>query len=290
LPVKARLRRQFAVERVCLVADRGMISKETMAELERDRWPYILGARLRQGDAAMEKVLEGGGAFEEVFPKAKGSKAPSPLQVKEVRVGERRYVVCFNEDQATKDRHDREAIVAALEGALKQGDKALIGNKGFRRYVAAHGEHFSIDTAKVKAEARYDGLWVLATNTDFPAREVALKYKQLWMVEDAFRSMKSLLATRPIWHKCDETIVGHVFCSFLALLLRKRLEDLLEANGWRLEWADIIRDVEELVEMEISVGCKGYVIRSEALGVAGKVAQAAGVALPPTLRPCAPAE
>ena len=169
LAVKARLEQQFAIERVCLVADRGMISKDTMAELERERWPYILGVRLRQGDAAMEKVLADGGALEEVFPKAKGSKAPSPLKVKEVKVGERRYVVCFNEDQATKDRHDREAIVAALEGALKQGDKSLIGNKGFRRYVAASGEHFSIDMEKVKAEARYDGLWVLATSTDLPA-------------------------------------------------------------------------------------------------------------------------
>jgi hypothetical protein len=287
LPVRSRLERQFAVERVCLVADRGMISQETMAELEREGWPYILGARLRQGDAAMEAVLADGGAFEEVFPKAKGSKAPSPLQVKEVRVGERRYVVCLNEDQAAKDRHDREAIVAALEGALKQGDKSLIGNKGFKRYVRASGEHFAIDTEKVKSEARYDGLWVLCTSTDLSPREVALKYKQLWMVEDAFRSMKSLLETRPIWHKCDETIVGHVFCSFLALLLRKRLHDLLEARGWRLEWADVIRDVEELVETEISVEGKGYVIRSQARGVAGKVAQAAGVALPPTLRPCA---
>ena len=99
--------------------------------------------------------------------------------------------------------------------------------------------------------------------------------------------MKSLLATRPIWHKCDETIIGHVFCSFLTLLLRKRLQDRLEAKGWRLEWADVIRDVEELVEMEISVQGKGYVISSETQGVAGKVAQACGVALPPTLRPCA---
>jgi len=288
LPVRSRLEHQFGVERVCLVADRGMISTETMTKLEDEHWPYILGARLRQGDAAMETVLAAPGEFEEVYPKSPRRKDPSPLRVKEVQVAGRRYVVCLNEDQATKDRHDREAIVAALEAALKQGDKSLIGNKGFKRYVRASGEHFAIDTEKVKAEARYDGLWVLCTSTDLSPREVALKYKQLWMVEDAFRSIKSLLETRPIWHKRDETIDGHVFCSFLALLVRKRLEDLLAENGWHLEWADVIRDVAELVEMEVSVGGKGYVIRSEAVGVAGKVAQAVGVALPPTLRPCAP--
>ena len=103
--------------------------------------------------------------------------------------------------------------------------------------------------------------------------------------EEMFRSMKSLLATRPIYHKCDETIRGHVFCSFLALLLRKELQHRLEEKGWRLQWADIIHDLDNLLEMEISVDGKGYIIRSETKGTAGKAAEACGAALPPTLRP-----
>ena len=105
------------------------------------------------------------------------------------------------------------------------------------------------------------------------------------MVEDMFRSMKSILDTPPIYHKCDETIRGHVFCSFLALALRKELQDRIERKGWRLEWRDVIADLDELLDMEISVKGKGYIVRSETKGVAGKVAQAAGVALPPVLRP-----
>jgi hypothetical protein len=287
LPVKERLQKQFGVERVGLVADRGMISAQTMETLDEQQWPYILGVRLRQAPG-LQAVLEESGPWEEVHPKSPRRKDPSPLQVRETTLDGRRLVLCLNEDQAAKDRHDREAIVASLEDALKAGDKSLIGNKGYRRFVRATGERFQIDRDKVQDEARYDGLWVLATNMVLPAREVALKYKQLWMVEDAFRSMKSLLATRPIYHQADETILGHVFCSFLALLLRKRLEDLLEERGWHLEWADVLRDLESLVEMEVSVEGKGYVIRSDGRGVLGKVAQAAGVALPPTLRPLVP--
>jgi transposase len=100
-----------------------------------------------------------------------------------------------------------------------------------------------------------------------------------------FRSMKSLLETRPIYHKCDETIRGHVFCSFLALVLRKELQDRIEAKGWHLEWSDIIHDLDNLLEIEIRVEDKGYVVRSETKGATGKAAQAAGVALPPVLRP-----
>ena len=196
----------------------------------------------------------------------------------------RRYVVCLNEDQAKKDRFDREAVVASLRDALGRGDKSLVGNKGYRKFLDAGGKQFAVDEHKIKEEARYDGKWVLTTNTNLTATEVAIKYKQLWMVEDIFRSMKSLLDTRPIFHKCDETIRGHVFCSFLALLLRRQVEDRLARKEWTLEWADVIRDLDSLVEMEVTIKDKGYIFRGQSSGVAGKVFQACGVALPPTLR------
>ncbi|MEI7635453.1 MAG: hypothetical protein WCK47_14370 [bacterium] len=116
------------------------------------------------------------------------------------------------------------------------------------------------------------------------AAQTALKYKQLWTVEDIFRTMKSVLTTRPIYHKCDETILGHVFCSFLALVLRKELQDRLESNGFSLEWSDIIRDVNELQETQFGLQGKSYVLRSQTKGVLGMVAQAVGVRLPPDLR------
>ena len=116
------------------------------------------------------------------------------------------------------------------------------------------------------------------------AAQTALKYKQLWTVEDIFRTMKSVLTTRPIYHKCDETILGHVFCSFLALVLRKELQDRLESNGFSLEWSDIIRDVNELQETQFDLQGKSYVLRSQTKGVLGMVAQAVGVRLPPDLR------
>jgi transposase len=296
IAIVERLSRQFSVAHVCIVADRGMISKKTIQEIEQRQWMYILGVRMRCVNEVKRDVLSRGGRYEEVYRKSPIKKEPSPLKVKEVLIHNEddesgktvthRYVVCLNEDQAAKDRRDREAIVASLQDALTHGDKSLIGNKGYRRFVHASGKHFCINTKKVKEEERYDGKWVLTSNTDLSAREVALKYKQLWTVEEMFRSMKSLLETRPIYHKCDETIRGHVFCSFLALILRKELQDRVENKGWRLEWKDIIRDLNNLLEMEISIQNKGYIVRSEIKGTEGKVAQASGVALPRSLRRC----
>jgi transposase len=285
IPIVDRLKSRFGIGSVCIVADRGMISAETLADVERRKWQYILGVRMRSSKEA-KAVVARAGRYAQVHPKSDDPNDPSPLKVKEVWVEqERRYVVCLNEDQATKDRHDRAAVVASLRDALGQGDKSLVGNKGYRKYLRAGGKQFAVDEKKINEEARYDGKWVLTTNTDLPAQEVALKYKQLWMVEDVFRSMKSLLDTRPIFHKRDETIRGHVFCSFLSLLLRKELDARLAKKEWTLEWADVIRDLDNLVEMEVSIGGKGYVFRGQTPGVVGKVFQACGVALPPTLRP-----
>jgi transposase len=286
IPIVERLQTRFQIGSVCIVADRGMISAKTVAAVQKRQWSYILGVRMRSSKEA-KAVVGRAGCYAEVHPQSDDPEDASPLKVKEVWVEEqRRYVVCVNEDQAVKDRYDREAVVAALRQALRQGDKSLVGNKGYRKYLRSGGQRFAVDEDKVREEARYDGKWVLTTNTDLPAGEVALKYKQLWMVEAVFRSMKSLLDTRPIFHKCDETIRGHVFCSFLALVLRKELEDRLARKEWKLEWADAIRELDNLLEMEVSISGKGYVFRSEAKGTTGKVFQACGVALPPALRPC----
>ncbi len=284
VPIVERLKSRFGIGSVCIVSDRGMISAETLAEVELRKWQYILGVRMRSSTEA-KAVVARAGRYAEVHPKSDDRDDPSPLKVKEVWVEDaRRYVVCVNEDQAKKDRLDREAVVTSLRDALGKGDKSLVGNKGYRKYLRAGSKQFAVDEEKIKEEARYDGKWVLTTNTDLPAREVALKYKQLWMVEDVFRSMKSLLDTRPVFHKCDETIRGHVFCSFLALLLRKQLQDRLARKKWKLEWADIIRDLDNLNEMKIAIDDKSFVFRGQTSGVAGKVFQACGVALPPVLR------
>jgi hypothetical protein len=292
IPIVDRLRSRFGVQKLCIVADRGMISTATIAALEQDErgWQYILGARMRSQNEVKDDVLSRAGRYRVVHPPRVGSDDPSPLKVKEVWVDEHRYVVCCNDDEARKDAADRAAIVAALREQLRRGDKSLVGNKGYRRYLSgSDGSHFQIDEAKIAADARYDGKWVLRTNTDLDAAEVALQYKRLWTVEHWFRSCKTLLQTRPIYHKCDATIRGHVFCSFLALVLRQELQARLAARGQSPEWAEVIADLDRLQLVEVEQDQKRFLLRSEAQGTCGKVFQVVGVALPPTVQQVMPA-
>jgi len=291
IPVVDRLRGRFAVGKVCIVADRGMISEETIEELEKPQrgWLYILGARMRAQNEVRDEVLARAGRYRVVHPEREEEGAPSPLDVKEVWVEGRRYIVCRNRDEARKDAADREAIVASVREKLKAGEKALIGNKGYRRYLSPTGpDHFRIDEAKIAEEARYDGKWVLRTNTELDAAEVALQYKRLWMVEAYFRACKSLLQVRPIYHRCDETIRGHVFCSFLAIVLRQELEARLAQRGDEWEWADVIADLDRLQLAAVGQDGKRFLLRSAVQGTCGSVFQAAGVAVPPTVQRVGP--
>jgi len=221
-----------------------------------------------------------------VVPEREKGKDPSPLKVREVVVEGRRYVECYNAEQARKDAAEREAILEGLREKLSRGEKVLVGNKGYRRYLKAtpKGTHFQIDEHKVAGEKQYDGRWVLRTNTQLPVEEVALTYKQLWQVESIFRSMKSMVRTRPVYHKCDETIRGHVFCSFLALALVKELQARLEARGKTLEWKDMLRDVERLQEVEVECDSQRVYLRTELRGDCIEVLRAAGVRVPSSVR------
>src|SRR5262249_1841633 len=166
-----------------------------------------------------------------------------------------------------------------------KGARSRVGNKGPRRYLKVEGDsHFVVDEAKLEEEARYDGTWVLRTNTELSAADVALQYKKLWMVEQWFRSCKSLLETRPVFHHGDATIRGHVFCSFLALLLRYELQSRLRAKGRAFEWADVLGDLERVQQVEVEHQGKRFHLRSQLTGTAGRVFQAAGVAVPPTVQ------
>jgi hypothetical protein len=166
IPVIDRLRRRFAIARVCVVGDRGLISAETLAELESRRLLYILGVRERTDKLVRELVLNDPAPFVPLVISKRGKQ--TDYDAKAVTLAGRRYIVCRNHQGAEKDAADRTSIVVALEHQLARGDKTLVGNAGYRRYLKTiSNEHFAIDPDKVEEDKRFDGIFVLRTQ---PAR------------------------------------------------------------------------------------------------------------------------
>jgi hypothetical protein len=288
LPVVERLRTRFGISRACVVADRGMISAATIAGLEAQGIDYILGVRERSTAEVRSTVIDDDGvAVPLTIPRQKGE---TDLAVKDVVLGGRRYVLARNPEQARKDAETRTALLAGLERKLTQGDKALVGNAGYRRFLAdPAGEGFTIDAAKVEADARYDGLFVLRTNTKLTALQVVLRYRNLLAVEQSFLAAKTLLATRPIFHRTDAAIRGHIFCTFLALVLRKELTDRLTGRRLALpEWQHVVDDLDDLSEIEVEQDGRRALLRTAPGPTIDPLCRAVGVTLPPVFQELPP--
>jgi hypothetical protein len=286
IPVIDRLRERFAIGRICVVTDRGMISTATIAELEARKLLYLLGTRERTDKVVRELVLADTAPCVPLTITKRGHEID--YAAKAVTVGPQRYILCRNHQEAERDAAAREAILANLERQLAKGDKAMVGNTGFRRFLKTEGHgHFAIDLAKAEQDARFDGVFVLRTNTDLDPLAAMLRYKQLWTVEATFRTAKHLLATRPIFHKLDATICGHVFCSFLALVLKSELEQRIAALGRDGSWSEIRADLDSLAETEIVHDGRPFLVRAAPRPAASLALRAAGVALPPTVQPLA---
>jgi transposase len=273
--VVSRLRERFHIRRVVVVADRGMISRDTikfLTEHPEAPFAYVLGCRMRKNKEVRDQVLGRAGRYEEVADN---------LSVKEVVVEGRRYVVCRNDLEAQKDRAARTALIAKLEKTLSEhGPKSVIANRGFARFVKVSKEAVTIDRKAIEADARFDGKFVLTTNTDLPTSEVATTYKSLWRVERTFREEKATLEVRPIYHHRDDTSIGHIVACFLALRLEVDLQRRLDEREVAVSWPDLMRDLAQVQAVSIDLDGERYQMRTDLVGSAHHAFAAAGVRPP----------
>ena len=224
----------WQLNRVIWVMDRGMTSDENRRLLQRAGGHYILGEKLR-GNELNREVLGRGGRFKEI---------EDNLQIKEVMVSQgsknRRFVIVYNPEQAEYDRQTRERVLARLRNELealgpKQGKAKcrLLNNQSMGRYLKElKNGNLKINQAKVKEEEKLDGKYLLSTSDNsLSAVEIALGYKQLFTVERAFRTLKSSLSLRPVYHTRDDRIRSHVLLCWLALLL-VRVAEVETGQSW----------------------------------------------------------
>ncbi len=178
------------------------------------------------------------------------------LEVKEVNVGGSATSSAAIR-RRSRDQAAREAILAQLEEVLSQGPKGLIANKGYRRFLKIGKGSVRIDPLAVEQDARLDGKFVLATNTDLPAAEVARSYKSLWRVERTFREEKSTLEVRPIYHHRDDTCIGHIVASF-NLRLEVDLQRRLEEKEIEAPWPQLMQQLSQVQAVHMGLGGRHF--------------------------------
>ena len=218
----------WKLNRCIFVADAGMVSEENLRTLALGGMRYIVAMPCKKGTEVVEEALSRPGRYQDV---------KENLRVKEVFVGagerKRRYVVCHNPREAERQKKHREEVLEALEAELStlQSGKSkracqLVASRRYGPYLRRlKGGDLRIDRAAVRERAKRDGRWVIRSNDEeLSAEDLGLAYKQLMRVEEAWKTMKSILKIRPIWHRTPERIRAHVFLCVLALLLERVAE------------------------------------------------------------------
>ena len=247
--------RGWHLSRCVFVGDAGMVSAKNLRLLSHSGGRYIVGMPVHRGGEVAEEVMRRPGRFRRVAQN---------LEVKEVVVGNgerrRRYVLCYNPQEAERQRKHREKVLVELEAELasltqcegKEHSKRaceLRSSRRFGKYLStACGGKLVISRKKVREAEKRDGKWVVHTNDDtLSAEDVALGYKQLMRVEQAWRQLKSCLAIRPVYHWTRHRIEAHVAISVLALLLERMAEVSCEDT-----WRNIRHDLRRIKLVQLS--------------------------------------
>ena len=245
--------------RVITVVDRGFSSAENLRHLQRAGGHYIAGERMRAGMDSVEQALSRQGRYKAVRDN---------VEIKEIVIGHgearSRYVLVRNPLEAERDRGRRERTLELLQEELKklkpckgeQHSKAvceLMASRRYGKYLKLGSDGVPrVDQTRVKQDARLDGKYLIRTSDDtLSPEDIALGYKQLLEVEDAFRSLKSTLDLRPIYHRLADRIRAHILICWLALLLVRVAETRVRDTWPRIRTQlDRIR----IVEIESSDG------------------------------------
>jgi hypothetical protein len=223
--------RAWRLNRVLWVLDTGFSSEDNRRYLQRAGGHDIVGEKLRAGHANLEALARPG----------RYRTVRDNLEVKEVWVGQgetrRRFVVCRNPHEAARDAARRARALARSDEELaalerkrtaderRDAEALLKAHPSLGRYLARRRGRLVVDQAKVKAEERVEGKFLLSSSDDsLSAEEIALGYKQLIEVERGWRTLKHTLDLRPVHHRKEERIRAHVLLCFLALLLTRIIE------------------------------------------------------------------
>jgi Transposase DDE domain len=292
--------RAWKLGRVITVVDRGFSSADNLAYLRRAGGHYIAGMRMRDGNPLVEQVLSRQGRYQQVRDN---------LRVKEVRLDhtDQRFVICHNPDQAQRDKASREEAVARVQAELerikaqRQRDRARrLSDKARTKAEAGHlrtecalrdhptlgrwlrqqpNGRLGIDRAKVTAEQRLDGKYLLATSDpDLSAEDIALGYKNLLEAERGFRDLKSQLLLRPVFHRLEHRIRAHVLLCWLALLLTRVAE-----RSCGQSWRQISRETGRLQQVTLA-GEAGTIVQTTPLRPTQRaIYQALSIDPPPRL-------
>ncbi len=288
-PMIERLLKRFALRRVVVVADRGLLSFDNVATLEALGQEqglsvdYILAVPGRRYGEFTELMAR-------LHPQLDGAAAESNQEAVTETVWQgRRLVVAHNRERAVEQTAARRRTVERLdklgERLAQRLDSQDAGRPGrgrrssdrsaYQRFhkavlekrmsgivkadLAAARFSYTIDEDAWAAAERLDGKLLLVTSLeDLPAEEIVARYRSLADIERGFRVLKSEIEIAPVYHRLPERIRAHALICFLALVLYRVLRGRLKAAGSAHSPERMLRTLRQIQRHTVHVGGRAY--------------------------------
>jgi transposase len=240
LPIIDAFKSKYNLNQLIIIADSGLLSSNNIEELQLKNYEFILGARIKsESKSIKEKILA-----------LKLKNGDSEIIEKE----NLKLIITYSESRAKKDKQNRERGLKKLEKQIKTGKltKASINNRGYNKYLKLEGEiKVVIDKNKFKQDAKWDGLKGYITNAKLSKDEILENYNHLWQIEKAFRTAKTDLKIRPIYHRKKHRIEAHICLTFVAYKVYKELERQLKLKKSNLSPEKVIEILQSIFQIEI---------------------------------------
>lgn len=221
VPILQNFRKKYGFNKPIVVADAAMLSGATMKELIKEKYTFIIGARIKNENNLIKK---------EILEKSIDIKDG---QVFEILKENTRLIVSYSDKRARKDAHNRDKGLKKLREKVKSGvlTKTSITNRGYNKFLSISKDvSVEIDEAKIKDDQKWDGLKGYVTTSKLSVDEIIKNYSHLWQIEKAFRISKTDLRIRPIHHYRKRRIEAHLCITFVAYSIWKEVERLLKEN------------------------------------------------------------
>jgi transposase len=229
--------RRFGVNKVIIVADRGLNSKGNLSQIKAAGYEYIVSSRLKSMKAPIVEQLFDETGYINLTDEFRYKVIPYTNTFKDedgqIQQLEERLVVSYSAKRAAKDCADRQKLIAKAEKLLENPASIEgLSKRGGKKYIAsdkAKGrEKYSLNAELIERNERFDGYYgIQSSEANLTPEAIMDAYHHLWKIEERFRIMKSQLETRPIFHWKPRRIHGHFVLCFLAFMLERRLEILL---------------------------------------------------------------
>lgn len=216
----AQLKKDYSINKIIIVADRGMIGKENIEAITANGYEFIVGERLKNLPADIQTKLLNKNNYQQTWVYNDITGEQITLQYYVIQHNNKTIIATYSEKRAAKDKHNREQKLKTAETLLK--NPSLIKKKASRYFIKQQGkDSYELNAEKIKQDEKYDGLLAIATNTTNLSHEKVLEqYKQLFKIEHTFRTFKSHLETRPIFHWKNRRIEGHICLCYIAYTLQ----------------------------------------------------------------------